>query len=123
MDLLTALVLLRRGLNAGVCLSAIGGEERRFFLFFDFYNIFLNYLKIYVCIYFLCVCLFNFWDSFTVFSRSKYERNTSYTKLTCSKVPKKYQKSSLRSFSYVCPFNFLGHFLSHLQDIVKICLI
>lgn len=53
MDLLTALVLLRRGLNAGVCLSAIG-EERRFFLFFEFYNIFLNYLKIYVCIYF-CV--------------------------------------------------------------------
>lgn len=54
MDLLTALVLLRRGLNGGVCLSAIGGEERRFFLFFEFYNIFLNYLKIYVCIYF-CV--------------------------------------------------------------------
>lgn len=75
---------------------------------------------------YFCVCLFNFWDYFLLYFRyiiwdiiKIWKEYVSYMKLTSSKVLKKYRKSSLCSFSYVCPFNFLRHFLLHLQDIVK----
>lgn len=116
MDLLTTLVFLRRG-SKGVCLSEIFLRRKieTYFLFLDFWNIFPNYLKTYVYVYF-CVCLFNFWDYFLLYFRyiiwdiiKIWKEYVSYMKLTSSKVLKKYRKSSLCFFIRL-PFQFLETF-------------
>lgn len=122
MDLLTTLVFLRWGSRV-----FFWDQWRRLkFFIFRFLKylriILLNYLKMYIYIFFLHMpfqflgLLFIFRDISEI--SSKYERNT-WAIWTSSKVLKKYRISSLSSFSYSCPFNFFRHFLLHLQDIVK----
>lgn len=122
-DLLTTLVFLRWGSRV-----FFWDQWRRLrFFIFRFLKylriILLNYLKMYIYIFFFLHMPLQFLGLLFIFRdiseiSSKYERNT-WAIWTSSKVLKKYRISSLSSFSYSCPFNFFRHFLLHLQDIVK----